>query len=338
VRLRVHPRVYLSTCPRVYLSTCLPTHVFTCPRVYLPMVCLPTCLPACTAISNTSESCHGRVLGGVRSISISCRPTDELLCSAGAGAESVVFVQQEVQKSAVFLQQEVQSLQCSCSRSPSHPLSLPHLPPSPLRLPTVSLQSPSSSPPLSPSPPSSSSPPVSFFSTFFVSLVSYSHVWTVPEEDSAQREFRRFYNLGRHGAVPSKHAKKCWNNNFQETGSTLKKKPTGRPRSARTPQNIDVVRESVLQSPRRSIRKQAVTVEMSRESVRRIVTLDLKFHPHKLQIMQQLRENDYQLRFEFCQQMISHTSNDYEFLSKLWLSDEAHFYHTGYVNDQNYRH
>ncbi len=50
---------------------------------------------------------------------------------------------------------------------------------------------------------------------------------------AAQREFRRFYNLGRHGAVPSKHAIKCWINNFEETGSALKKKPTGRSRSAR---------------------------------------------------------------------------------------------------------
>ncbi len=40
---------------------------------------------------------------------------------------------------------------------------------------------------------------------------------------AAQREFRRFYNLGRHGAVPSKHAIKCWINNFEETGSALKK-------------------------------------------------------------------------------------------------------------------
>lgn len=40
---------------------------------------------------------------------------------------------------------------------------------------------------------------------------------------AAQREFRRFYNLGRHGAVPSKHAITNWINNFEETGSALKK-------------------------------------------------------------------------------------------------------------------
>ena len=59
------------------------------------------------------------------------------------------------------------------------------------------------------------------------------------------QEFRHFLNLGRHGRVPSKHAIKTWIKNFEETGSALKKKPTGRPRSARTPQNIVAVRVSV---------------------------------------------------------------------------------------------
>jgi len=36
-----------------------------------------------------------------------------------------------------------------------------------------------------------------------------------------------FFNLGRHGQVPSKHAIKTWIKNFEETGSALKKKPTG---------------------------------------------------------------------------------------------------------------
>ena len=52
--------------------------------------------------------------------------------------------------------------------------------------------------------------------------------------------------------------------------------------------------------------------------------------------MQQLRENDYQLRLAFCQQMITNMYNDDEFLSKLLMSDEAHFHLTDYVNKQNY--
>ena len=93
---------------------------------------------------------------------------------------------------------------------------------------------------------------------------------------AAQRKFRRFCKLGRCGAVPLKHAIKDWSNNFEETRSALKKKnQQDDQEKARTPLNIDVVRESVLRSPRHSIRKQAAAVEMSRESVRRILTLDL---------------------------------------------------------------
>ena len=85
---------------------------------------------------------------------------------------------------------------------------------------------------------------------------------------TARREFRRFYNLGRHGVVSSKHAIKCWINNFKEIESALKKKPTGRPRKACTPQNVDVVREFVLRSPQHLIRKQAAAVIMLQSFVK----------------------------------------------------------------------
>jgi len=85
------------------------------------------------------------------------------------------------------------------------------------------------------------------------------------------------------------------NNYSSEGGSFLKKKPTGRQRSARTPQNIEAVRVSVLRNPRRSVRKLAAAVRLSRECVRRILHVDLKFHVYKLQIVQELKENDHQL-------------------------------------------
>jgi len=87
----------------------------------------------------------------------------------------------------------------------------------------------------------------------------------------------------------------AWIKNSEETGSALKKKPTGRPRSAHTPQNIEAVCVSVLRSPRCSVRKLAAAVRLSRECVRRILQVDLKFHPYKLQIMQELKEKDHQL-------------------------------------------
>ena len=154
--------------------------------------------------------------------------------------------------------------------------------------------------------------------------------------EGVQREFQRYFNLGRHGQVPSKHAIKTWIKNFEETGSALKKKPTGRTRSARTPQNIEGVLVSILRSPRRSVRKLAAAVRLSRKCVRRILHVDLKFHPYNLQIVQEQKEKDHQLRLEFCQQSTTNIMEDNEFLNKLRMSDEAHFHLTGYVNKQNY--
>ena len=53
--------------------------------------------------------------------------------------------------------------------------------------------------------------------------------------EGVQREFQCFFNLERHGQVPSKHTIKTCIKNFEETGSALKKKPTGRPKCARAP-------------------------------------------------------------------------------------------------------
>jgi len=68
---------------------------------------------------------------------------------------------------------------------------------------------------------------------------------------AAQCEFRKKFGIHRNSKVPSPHAIKTWVNNFEETGSTVKKKG-GSVKTVRTPQNIDDVRVSFEQSPRRS--------------------------------------------------------------------------------------
>ena len=42
-----------------------------------------------------------------------------------------------------------------------------------------------------------------------------------------------FYQLGRHGHVPSAHAINTWVRNLEETGPVLKKKPSGGVRTSR---------------------------------------------------------------------------------------------------------
>jgi len=68
---------------------------------------------------------------------------------------------------------------------------------------------------------------------------------------AAQREFRKKFGIRRNSKVPAAHAIKTWVNNFEETGSTVKKKG-GSVTTVRTPQNIDAVRASFEQRPLRS--------------------------------------------------------------------------------------
>jgi len=74
--------------------------------------------------------------------------------------------------------------------------------------------------------------------------------------------------------VPSAHAIKTWVNNFEETGSTVKKKG-GSVKTVRAPQNIDAVRVSLKQSPCHSAVHHSKKMGLSESSVRRILHMDL---------------------------------------------------------------
>ncbi|PNF38720.1 hypothetical protein B7P43_G14368 [Cryptotermes secundus] len=152
----------------------------------------------------------------------------------------------------------------------------------------------------------------------------------------ALREFRRHFNLAPRAHAPSKHAIRTWVQNFEETGSVGKRKSSGRPGSAWTPDNVEAVQASVLRSPHRSVRKVAAAVTVSRRSVQRILH-ELKFHPYKLQLVQELKPNDHLLRRQFCEAIMNKTDENPDFIENLWMSDEAHFHLNGYVNKQNCR-
>jgi hypothetical protein len=85
-----------------------------------------------------------------------------------------------------------------------------------------------------------------------------------------QRVFRRHYGIPPCGQVPSAHKIRTWVRNFEETGSALKKKLSGRVLSVRIPENIDAVQAAVVKSPRRLVRKIASSLGLGRRSVQRI--------------------------------------------------------------------
>jgi hypothetical protein len=60
---------------------------------------------------------------------------------------------------------------------------------------------------------------------------------------TTQRAFRFRFELGRHDPVPVRKTIHFWVSNFRATGSALKKKSPGRPRTVTTPEVV--ARESV---------------------------------------------------------------------------------------------
>ena len=93
-----------------------------------------------------------------------------------------------------------------------------------------------------------------------------------------QRASRLRFGLKRHDFIPIRNTILLCVANFGATGSTLKKKSIGCPWTARTPANVDAVNDSFQQSPKRSLRKHALSQAISKSSMHRILRKDLKLH------------------------------------------------------------
>ena len=86
-----------------------------------------------------------------------------------------------------------------------------------------------------------------------------------------ERLFRCRFNIGRHGNIPSRSTIVRWATSFRTRETIMKKKPPGPVATARTPENVERVREAIVRSPTRSARRHAVELGMSEGTVRRIL-------------------------------------------------------------------
>ena len=150
---------------------------------------------------------------------------------------------------------------------------------------------------------------------------------------ATQRAFRLHFNIPRHGLIPDSKTIRRWIKAIEGTGSTYRPRVTGRPRTVRTAENATLVRAAVEESPGRSARRHSLAMGMSDRSFRRILHLDLKFHPYKIMLVQELKHTDFEKRKNCSQEILNSIPEQSTFFS----SDEAHFYVCGSVNKQNFR-
>ena len=73
---------------------------------------------------------------------------------------------------------------------------------------------------------------------------------------------------------------------------------------------------------------------MTRSSLRNILGEDLKYHPYKIQITQELQ--DYQKWSDFANRFLQLAENE-DFINNLFMTDEIHLHPDGYVNKQTAR-
>ena len=80
---------------------------------------------------------------------------------------------------------------------------------------------------------------------------------------TAQKAFCAHFMLRRNDAFPDRKSIRFRVEHFRNTGSSITRKPLGRPWSVLTPENVQTVRQSVVQSPTRSAHKHASALGLS---------------------------------------------------------------------------
>lgn len=146
---------------------------------------------------------------------------------------------------------------------------------------------------------------------------------------TTQVAFHTRSNIEPHGRFSGRQSIVSGMNNFRETGN-VKEKNQGPARTERSPQNIDLLRLSVLWSRTRPARKHTAAVGLSNCSVRQILHEKLKFHPYKLSVVQELNPRDFAARENACEALLCMPHN-----AIVFFSDEALLHLSGRVNREN---
>lgn len=121
---------------------------------------------------------------------------------------------------------------------------------------------------------------------------------------------------------------------FNETGSVTDKKKTGRPPMDEETE-IEVIGRASMNS-QQSVREISQQSNVPKSTVHRILKKH-KFHPYKIHLVQELSEDDFDRRIEFCELMTQRITEDPDILRRICFSDECTFFLHGLVNRHNMR-
>ena len=117
---------------------------------------------------------------------------------------------------------------------------------------------------------------------------------------------------------------------FEETGSVVDKIRSGRPPTVNIERNRMQVGEFISTQPRTSSRRLSEELHISRSSLRRIIK-ELGLKPWYPRLVQELNEDDYDRRLEFCENFYDNFGDP----ANVIFSDEAVFKINGQMNRHN---
>lgn len=123
---------------------------------------------------------------------------------------------------------------------------------------------------------------------------------------------------------------------FNETGEVKDAPRSGRSRTATNNEKSLEILLDIQENPKTSTFQLAQNHNISRSSVQTILHKQ-KYHPYKIQLVQELLEDDFDRRLEFCERITNEIEMNEHFLDFVVFSDEATFCLNGSVNRHNSR-
>jgi hypothetical protein len=134
--------------------------------------------------------------------------------------------------------------------------------------------------------------------------------WKCLSKQSVRAKRRGFRQQFQRRKGPSHNNLLLGVSKWRQEESVKDSKPRGCPLLARTPDNVERVRDTVFRIPRRSAPRQALALSLNECSVRRILHKDLHYHPSKIHVAQELRGRDKVRRQQFCNQSLEMVKNN----------------------------
>lgn len=133
---------------------------------------------------------------------------------------------------------------------------------------------------------------------------------------------------------PSRQAMRNLCIRFHAHGYVQDSPRSGRPRTTRTPDNMDLVAESCVHEPHTSTRRRSAELGINRCGLRRMLK-ELHFKSYRPKLLHALHPDDGGHRIQFAETFLIRNEADPDFFKNILWSDEASFKLNGQVNRWN---